>query len=250
MPTDRTSSTTRSPSLLAPVIGLVAALGLATAVFVGGDTGATDPTAAGTQGAGSDEASEGDGRSDTLQGLERREEGDPRALGDVDAPVVMIEWSDFQCPFCGAFARDTKPELVERYVEEGLLRIEWRDFPVIGADSSTAALAGRAAAEQGAFWDLHDEIYAEERGRDSGELAEDALVEMAEGSGLDGGRFRADLGDDDHRRAVAADLELAQQLGITGTPAFLVNGELMIGGQPTELFAQAIERAAAEAGAS
>jgi protein-disulfide isomerase len=250
MPTNRTSSTARSPSLAAPVIGLVAALGLATAVFVGSDTDPSDPPAAGTGAGATDEVAEDAGRAAALRALERREEDDPLALGEVDAPVVMIEWSDFQCPFCGAFARDTKPELMERYVDAGLLRIEWRDFPVIGADSPTAALAGRAAAEQGAFWDLHDEIYAEERGRDDGGLAEDALVEMADGLGLDADRFRDDLGDPAHREAVVADLELAQELGITGTPAFLVNGELMIGGQPTELFAQAIEQAADDVGAS
>ena len=67
------------------------------------------------------------------------------ALGDVDAPVVMISYSEFQCPFCGKYARDTEPILVEKYVDSGVLRIEWRDFPYLGPESTTAAQAGRGS---------------------------------------------------------------------------------------------------------
>src|SRR5699024_5603667 len=73
----------------------------------------------------------------------RRDADDPMAIGDVDAPVVLIDYSDFQCPFCGKFARDTAPELIDEYVDEGILRIEWRDFPYLGDDSWKGARAGR-----------------------------------------------------------------------------------------------------------
>jgi protein-disulfide isomerase len=247
MPKKPTSPTTTS--LLLPAVALVAALGLGGALLLG--SGPQDEPDQGPEPAerADEQVDDAGDRSEVLEMLERREEGDPLALGDVDAPVLMIEWADFQCPFCGSFARDTKPELMQHYVDEGILRIEWRDFPVLGAESRTAALAGRAAAEQDAFWDLHDEIYAEDRERNAGELSEDALVEMAGDLGLDVDRFTDDLGDQTHEDAVELDLQIAQQLGITGTPAFLVNGQLMIGGQPTETFARAVEQAAEEAGA-
>src|SRR5699024_10549139 len=77
----------------------------------------------------------GDGDSQDLD-MSRRDEADPLAMGAVDAPVVMVEYADFRCPFCGVFARDVQPELISRYVDEGILRIEWRDLPIFG-DQST-----------------------------------------------------------------------------------------------------------------
>ncbi len=241
---NKKSSTTTftSRSLLLPGLALLAVIALGVAAFAGDDDVPTsDPTESAQHDAQPTE------ETDELAQIERRHEGDPLALGDVDAPVVMVEWSDFQCPFCGSFARDTKPELIQRYVDEGLLRIEWRDFPVLGAESRTAALAGRAAAEQDAFWKLHDEIYAEDRERNAGELDEDSLVGMAGDLGLDVERFADSIGDPEHEQAAEADLQLGQQLGLTGTPAFLINGQVLVGAQPTEVFVQAIEQAVAEA---
>lgn len=80
-----------------------------------------------------------------LAALARRDPRDATAIGDVDAPVVMISYSEFQCPFCGKFARDTEPALIKKYVDTGVLRIEWRDFPYLGAESTLAGQAGRAA---------------------------------------------------------------------------------------------------------
>lgn len=98
---------------------------------------------------------------ESLLALARRDASDALAVGRADAPVVMIEYSDFQCPFCGRFARETKPELLRRYVDEGILRIEWRNFPVFGEESQRAALAGWAAGRQKKFWEFHDVVYAE-----------------------------------------------------------------------------------------
>jgi protein-disulfide isomerase len=185
-----------------------------------------------------------------LLSLERRESGDPLAVGEQDAPVLAIVFSDFQCPFCAAFSRDVLPELADRYVRDGTLRVEWRDLPMLGEESRTAAIAGRAAAEQGAFWELHDEIFAVERERNAGELAPDELVAMADDLGLDADRFARDLEDDQLAAAVDADLQVARSLGITGTPAFLLNGHPLMGGHPVEVFEAAIDELAAEAEAA
>ena len=182
---------------------------------------------------------------DPLAALARRRPGDPMALGDPDAPVVMIAYSEFQCPFCGKFARDTEPELVQRYVEDGTLRIEWRDFPYLGPESRVAALGGRAAAEQDMFWQFHDAMYDDQLPPNSGKLDEDYLVSVARKAGLDVARFRTQLRrGDDLSRAVEKDFTEGQSIGVNGTPAFLVNGRPVMGAQPVAVFSKAIEQAA------
>ncbi len=84
-----------------------------------------------------------EGADESLLALARRDGGDALAVGKVDAPVVMIEYSDFQCPFCGRFARETEPALLRSYVDKGVLRIEWRNFPVFGAEEVLGLSQGR-----------------------------------------------------------------------------------------------------------
>lgn len=167
------------------------------------------------------------------------------SLGEAGAPVVMVMYSEFQCPFCGKFARDTEPELVERFVDDGTLRIEWRDLPYLGEESLTAAAAGRAAADQAAFWPFAAHLYAHQAPPNSGTLTGDRLVGVAQELGLDGQRFRTVMEDGATLAAVEADVDEAVELGVTGTPTFFINGRVIVGAQPTEVFVEAIERAAA-----
>ncbi|MCZ2528032.1 DsbA family protein [Streptomyces sp. NPDC059506] len=179
-----------------------------------------------------------------LLALARRDADDPHAVGRADAPVVMIEYSDFQCPFCGKFARDTKPELM-KYVEDGTLRIEWRHFPLFGEESENAARAGYAAAQQDRFWQFHDVVYSEERKRNSGVFAPGKVEKMAREAGVpDIDRFRADMKSKKAGAFVTADSEEGYRLGVTSTPAFLVNSQPILGAQPLETFEAAIESAA------
>ena len=261
VPTGDATAPRTGRSLLLPALVMAVALALAVAALTGDDpsdeTSTTQAPAESDSGQPADAAEGADpqdrdggsagGHAATPADLERRDEGDPMALGDVDAPVVLIEWSDFQCPFCQTFARDVKPELIGRYVDDGVLRIEWRDFPVLGEESVTAALAGRAAAEQDAFWELHDELFAEDRPRNAGELAPERLVDMADDLGLDAQRFAADFEDPALAEAARADSEQGQALGFSSTPSFVINGTAIIGAQPIEVFVDVIEQAAEEA---
>jgi protein-disulfide isomerase len=229
------------PILVAALAALVTVAMLVAPGLSSGSSGEDDSRAA--------EPSRAGGRppideNDPLLAIPRREAKDPMAMGDVDAPVVMVNYSEFQCPFCGKFARDTEPELVKRFVEDGTLRIEWRDFPYLGPESTTAAHAGRAAALQGEFWAFHDAMYADQQPPNSGRLTEDHLVGVAEAIGLDPERFRKDMESPAVAKAVSRDFQEGQSIGVTGTPAFLVNGQPIMGAQPTEVFVQAIEDAA------
>lgn len=237
----RTARTTRRRTrTVLPIVVAVAAAAVAIVMAVGAG-GASDET---TRDVAADAPRAGDA---PVTGPEIRGAG-PMAKGAEHAPVVMVMYSEFQCPFCGKFARDTEPELVERFVDDGTLRIEWRDLPYLGPESLQAAVAGRAAAEQGAFWELADVLFADQAPPNSGRLTAEHLVEVANGLGLDAERFRADLADEDLVEAVRADLDEAVGFGVTGTPAFFVNGQVIMGAQPVEVFVEAIERAAAAAG--
>ncbi|MEV5936749.1 thioredoxin domain-containing protein [Streptomyces sp. NPDC052079] len=186
---------------------------------------------------------------ETLLALARRDPSDALAVGRADAPVVMIEYSDFQCPFCGRFARKTEPELLRSYVDKGVLRIEWRNFPVFGEESEQAALAGWAAGQQKKFWEFHDVAYSKPRERNAGEFSAENLIDMAREAGItDIERFQADMASGKARSAVQKDQEEGYNLGVTSTPAFLVNGRPILGAQPTATFKEAVEAAAKAAG--
>ncbi|QYC45823.1 Disulfide bond formation protein D precursor [Nonomuraea coxensis DSM 45129] len=190
-----------------------------------------------------------DEQQKSLLALARRMEGDPMALGRADAPVVLIAYEDFQCPFCGKFARETKPELLRKYVDKGVLRIEWRNFPIFGAESEQAARAAWAAGQQGRFWQFHDVAYAKERARNQGEFSSARLREMAREAGVpDLDRFEADKKSKAAGAAVGKDQEEGYVLGVSSTPAFLVNTTPILGAQPLSAFGAVIEQAAKEAG--
>lgn len=179
--------------------------------------------------------------------LEQRGSDGPYALGEADAPVVMLMYSEFQCPFCRSFATDTMPAL-QPYIDDGTLRIQWRDFPYLGPESSLAALAGRTAAEQDMFWAFHDELMDLDLSPNTGAITEESLAQLAADAGLDAEEFAASLNTLEQQEAVADDQEEGIALGVVGTPSFLINGMPIRGAQPTELFVQAVEDAAAARG--
>lgn len=171
------------------------------------------------------------------------------SLGDPAAPVVIVEYADFQCPFCGAFAREIQPQIESAYVRTGKVRFEWRDFAWMGAESKAAANAARCAADQGAFWKYHDRLYASSVAPNRGTFTRARLIADASAIGLDTATFGACLDDGRHRAAVEADTAEATRLGMTGTPTFLINGQRIVGAQPFAVFAKATLAALARANA-
>ncbi|MFF5447313.1 DsbA family protein [Streptomyces sp. NPDC012888] len=179
-----------------------------------------------------------------LLALARRDAGDKLALGRADAPVVLIEYSDFRCGYCAKFARDTEPELVRKYVEDGTLRIEWRNFPIFGAESEAAAKAAWAAGRQDRFRQFHAAAYAE--GAKEKGFGPDRLLELAREAGVpDLERFRADMDGEAARKALAEDQAEGYRIGVSSTPSFLVNGQPIAGAQPLDAFTRAVENARA-----
>ncbi|MEU7185108.1 DsbA family protein [Streptomyces sp. NPDC045369] len=251
MPTSSSSaSPTRKIAAIGAVVALVVALvaiGIAVGKAVEGDSdsGTNTPRAA-----ASVSPQEDDGQQrlyDQLaQQTSRRTDGDPLAVGKKDAPVVLVEYADYQCSFCGRFTRETQPELIKKFVDDGTLRIEFRNFTIYGADSERAARASWAAGQQGKFWQMHDELYA--KTNKGSALAEDKLVEMARESGVaDLDRFRSDLNGAAAAAALKKDQNEGYGIGVQSTPSFLVNGRPIAGAQPTDVFEQTVRQAAEQA---
>ena len=135
--------------------------------------------------------------------------------------------------------------MAQRYIDNGTLRLEWWDFPYIGEESKDAAVAARAAQEQGKLWEYHDILYENQGGENRGAVSRENLVALAGEAGLDVGRFEATLDSGEYEELVERDFREAQDAGIQGTPSFTINGQPLVGAQPVESFARVIE---AEAG--
>ncbi|GAC56162.1 putative thiol-disulfide oxidoreductase [Gordonia hirsuta DSM 44140 = NBRC 16056] len=177
-----------------------------------------------------------------LGDLSRREPDDRRALGPVDAPVTMVVFSDFRCPFCAEYSREIEPKLIDRYVDSGQLRIEWRDQPLFGEQSELAAQAGWAAAAQDRFWPFVHEVYRDAPTTGHPDLPIEALVARAKAAGVpDLDRFRRDTLSGRHAADIAEDTAPAKQFGIIGVPAFVIDGEPIIGVRPLEVYTGIID---------
>ncbi|MEK0372299.1 DsbA family protein [Corynebacterium mastitidis] len=180
--------------------------------------------------------------------IERREENDPRALGDVDAPVVLVEWTDLRCPFCALFSREILPTLKKEYVDTGKVRIEFRDVVYFGERSATASAAARAAGRQDKYVDYLRAVYA--RAPESGhpDLPDEELIEIAEEVGVpDMERFKADMTDPQLEVEAQAETEEARQWGVQGVPFFAVGGNVIAGAQSLENFREFLDQAIEEA---
>ncbi|RCH61938.1 DsbA family protein [Streptomyces sp. SDr-06] len=233
------AAASRKPYLIgAAVLAAAAVLGIASYQ-------ATSPGAKPTVNDSASTADPAAGGHPELAALARRDAKDPLAQGRADAPVVMIEYADFKCSYCGKFARDTEPALVKKYVDNGTLRIEWRNFPIFGAESEAAARGAWAAGQQGRFWQFHAAAYAE--GSKEKGFGADRLKELAKEAGVpDAARFAADLDSAAAKAAVKKDQDEAYGLGASSTPSFLINGTPLAGAQPLDSFEQVIDAAAAK----
>lgn len=178
-----------------------------------------------------------------LANFAKREADDPLAMGDIEAPLTMIVYSDFRCPYCGQWERETLPVLVEKYVETGQMRIEWHDMPVLGDASVAAAHAARAAGNQGQFWEFTAALYDADfqKNATDADYEAEAMAEKAAEMGMDSGQFLKDIEEAAFAEEVEADLAQAWGIGFTGTPAFLIEGVPVMGAQPIESFEGAIQ---------
>jgi protein-disulfide isomerase len=151
---------------------------------------------------------------------------DGMALGQAAAPLTIEVWSDYQCPFCQRFATTWENDLTSQYVASGKVRIVYRDFAFIGAESVQAAIAGRCAASQGRYWQFHDYLFANQNGENKGWFSSSRLQGIGQMAGLELTAFNTCRADPAIERAVRDETAAGRTAGVTGTPTLAIGGAL------------------------
>lgn len=160
--------------------------------------------------------------------------------GSADAPVTMVEFSDFKCPYCGRFSTETLPLIRKQYINTGRVRFVYKHFAILGPESNRTAEAAECAAEQGQFWEYHDLIFTDQTTTRS-VFNDDALTRLAGDLGLETTAFSDCLASGRYTNQIQRESQAASALGLRGTPGFLINGVFVSGAQPFEAFQQIIE---------
>jgi protein-disulfide isomerase len=162
---------------------------------------------------------------------------DDPVYGPADAPITIVEFSDFECPYCQKWYAEVYERLKEQYPQE--VRLVFRDFPIesIHANAFPAAEAANCANEQGEFWPFHDKLFSMEKG-----LNAEAYTQYASDLGLNVEDFNACLESGKFKPEVQSDLDFAANLGVRSTPTFFINGIALVGAQPFEVFQDVIDK--------
>lgn len=181
-------------------------------------------------------------------------------LGPKNAKVTVVEFADFQCPFCGAFSgldekmvqnmkgRDATwepavPNIKKDYVNSGKVRIVWKDYPFLGQESIWSAAAARCAQDQGKFWEFHDYLFSHQSGENQGAFSKENLKKFAGEVGLKTADFNTCLDSGKYEKAMQDALTYGQGVGVSGTPATFVNGQLVSGAASYATFKAMIDAA-------
>jgi len=162
-------------------------------------------------------------------------EGFP-SIGPEDAPITIVEFSDYQCPFCRRWHEQVYQPLLNAY--PGKIKLVYRQLPLtsIHPDAFPAAEAAMCAGDQNAYWPFHDKLFSNDT------LGKDVYVQYAEELNLDMTAFESCIADHKYLDAVQSDLDFAVNLGVRSTPTFFINGLAIVGAQPLDVFKQVIDK--------
>jgi protein-disulfide isomerase len=175
-------------------------------------------------------------------------EGFPRemtasnTMGDPNAPVHIIEYGDFQCPFCLKFWSETEPQLIEEYVNTGKVYFEYRSFPILGPESGWAAEGAYCAGDQNKFWEYHDTLFTNWTGENVGDFTQDKLIQYAMALNLNMAEFESCLSEEKHKGTVEQDKVQGDADGVHATPTLFINGFKIEGAQPFHALKAYIEQ--------
>ena len=166
-----------------------------------------------------------------------------KSKGAADAPVVVVEYADFQCPYCRDFYLGPEQQLQKDYVDTGQVRFVFRHLAFIGQESTWAAEAAECANEQNRFWDYHDKLFAEQGAENSGTFSRENLKRFAAELGLNTQQFNQCLDSGKYQAKVQQEVAEGQRLGVNSTPTLFVNGQLIKNGSNYQVLQAAIEAA-------
>lgn len=191
----------------------------------------------------------GDSANPTIQTAKKsptvsvKERSDAPTLGSKSAKVTIIEFSDFQCPFCKKFFNDTYAQIKKQYIDTGKVKIVFRHFPLsFHVNAQKSSEAAECANRQGKFWEYHDLLFKYGEADGAG-LDNVSLKKYASDLGLDTNKFKTCLDNGETAEIVKKDLADGQAAGTSGTPSFYVNGTQLVGAQPFTNFSAAIDAA-------
>lgn len=169
---------------------------------------------------------------------------DDAVLGDEDAPVTIVEFSDYQCPYCGTFRDQTLPQIKKEYIDTGKVKLIYRDFPLsFHPYAYPSALFGECVhhlSNNENYYKVHDKLFDTVQ---NGKFDYEEMSKFAAGLGVDRTALKKCFDNDEYKAEIAADQEDAQKAGITGTPGFIINGQVLAGAQPFSRFQPIIEEA-------
>jgi len=171
---------------------------------------------------------------------------DDHFIGDEDAPVKVVEFSDFQCGFCARFYQQTLTPLTEHYGD--LIQFVYRDYPIFGDESVLSAMGAECAGDQGLYWEFHNLIFDAVSSQERPPLNVETLTGFAVNLELDTDEWSACIDDEATFEEIVIDANTARDWGVTGTPTFFVNGQRLVGAQPLEVFFDIIDAELIEAG--
>ena len=161
---------------------------------------------------------------------------DNPSIGPANAPVTIIEFSDYQCPYCRRWANQVEKQILQHYGDK--VRIVYRDFPLtkLHPYAFSAAEAADCAGEQGKYWEYHDALFQQKHG-----LGEEAYKKYAQDLGLDMDKFNQCMKEHRYKDEVQNDLNYALKIGVKSTPTFFINGRPLVGAWPFDKFKQVID---------
>lgn len=161
--------------------------------------------------------------------------------GNPNAPVTMIEFSDFRCSFCARFATETGRQIEDAFVKTGIVRFGYRHFAFLSPESTWAAEASECAGDQNKFWEYHDWLFARSGDKLPGGFSKENLKKFAVELKLDSPKFNGCLDAGQHAATIESDRRFLESLGIQSTPTFLINRQVVPGALPFEEFKKVIE---------
>jgi protein-disulfide isomerase len=164
------------------------------------------------------EAAETENTQSLFTGIDQ----DGVTLGDPDAPVTIYEFADLQCPFCKQYAESVFPQLVEKYVKTGEVKMVFRNLTFLGPDSVTAARAAAAAGEQDKLWDFQDLFYKNQGTENTGYVTDAFIEDIAKAAGLDVDKLMEDMNAPVVEQQLGEAQQQAQEFGVNSTPSFLI----------------------------
>jgi protein-disulfide isomerase len=180
--------------------------------------------------------------------LSLREEGSP-IIGNTSAPITVVEFGDFQCHFCGRFARATEPQINQTYIQTGKINLVFKHFVTHGPDSMSAAIASQCANEQGGFWKFYELLYGNQGEENSGWASVDNLKKFASQiPGMNTSKFNSCLDNQKYKSIVDNDTAFAYKSGFQGTPTFIVeksdgsDPQVLLGAYPFPVFQAILDK--------